>query len=77
MLSKFEEDNLKQLLDEHGVSVTLRTSYHQFAWKIKGKKVQTKEDIEKVIREGKQKGLDEGLMKTIAKILIPELTYLK
>ena len=73
MLSKFEEDILKQLLDQHGVSVVDRGKYQRFAWKIKSKRLQTKEDIEKVIREGKQEGLNKEIMRLIAKNLKPEL----
>lgn len=71
MLSSLEKRLLKRELDKHGERL-LRLSYFNFAREIKGKKVQTRDDIEKVIGKWKQKGLNHELMKSIAKIIRPE-----
>jgi len=72
MLSTLEKGYLRQELDKHGESGVRTFSYFNFAREIKGRKVQTRDDIEKVIGKWKQKGLNNELMKTIAKILRPE-----
>lgn len=69
MLSTLEKKYMKQKLDKYGISGFRRFAYFNFAREIKGRKVQTRDDIEKVIGKWKQEGLNEELMKSIIKIL--------
>jgi len=66
---KYNEGQIKELLDKNGISGPPVLQYLNFARKFEGRKVKTHEDVEKVIKEYKENGLDEEKMREIMKLI--------
>lgn len=65
----YNEGLIKEILDTNGISTIKYGNYYNFAREIEGKKVQTNEDVEKVIRKWKEKELEEEIMRRIMRLI--------